>query len=404
MPPRLLLTALLLSTVACGSSGRIDVPIRGSDARPADSGVPQDGATPSEGGLPIEDVGPAPDDAAAPEADAGEVARDAEPARDAVVAPDAIVAADAPSAPDAEVGRDAVAADAQPVPSRPLLVAVGYGRRRLISRDGMTWTNDVVVDPNGGDDNNLLRGVGWGDGRFIAVGGAAQGRTLASVDGVAWNVEVTGISSFLSDVDFGNGVWVAAGGNGLRVRSLDHGASWVDATPYYSGHFRGLAFGNGVFVAVGHTYGARTVGLVARSTDGRMWTTQEQGTLSGLSRVVFGNGVFVAHGQRRLTTTTDGASWTEVSLAATEYYGVSFAGGEFLANANDGLWRSSDGRAWTRIPGFAPGSIARLGATGPYVGAVWQSQRYTSPDLRSWTRSGTDDGPAITEIVEGDVP
>src|SRR5688572_22291212 len=38
----------------------------------------------------------------------------------------------------------------------PIFVAVGYGGRRMSSLDGVTWDNDIIVDPNGGDDNNLF--------------------------------------------------------------------------------------------------------------------------------------------------------------------------------------------------------------------------------------------------------
>ena len=55
------------------------------------------------------------------------------------------------------------------------------------------------------------------------------------------------------------------------------------------------------------------------------------------------------------------------------------------------------------VAGFAPGAIAHAGTT--YVGNVWRSQRWITSDIATgWMRTGTDDGPAFTEIVVGDVP
>src|SRR5688572_7264580 len=40
----------------------------------------------------------------------------------------------------------------------PVIVAVGYGHRRMRSLDlGLTWVDVVEDDPDGGDDENLLR-------------------------------------------------------------------------------------------------------------------------------------------------------------------------------------------------------------------------------------------------------
>jgi hypothetical protein len=62
-------------------------------------------------------------------------------------------------------------------------VAVGYGGRRVRSTDdGVTWTDDVSIDPSGGDDLSLLRTIAWGNGLFVAAGW----RIMTSPDGVTW--------------------------------------------------------------------------------------------------------------------------------------------------------------------------------------------------------------------------
>src|SRR5204863_5090657 len=77
-------------------------------------------------------------------------------------------------------------ADGQPssdaLAGRLMAVVVGYGGRRVSSTDGVTWENFQQLNPNGGDDADLLRGVAFGGGTFVAVGGS----TFTSPDGVVW--------------------------------------------------------------------------------------------------------------------------------------------------------------------------------------------------------------------------
>lgn len=286
----------------------------------------------------------------------------------------------------------------------PVLVAVGYGNRRTSTFDGVTWGDDQVVDPNGGDDNNLLRGVGFAEGRFVAVGGGGEGQSWVSDDGRSWHHHVTALRAFLSDAVYGNGRWVAAGGNGVRLYSVDRGESWTGDPGYYAGHFRGISFGNGVFVAAGHRYGDSTDGLTAVSSDGEAWEILEHDGLLGFSGVTFGNGVFVATGRGgRVAVSVDGRSWDEITLGGTYFEAPSFTAGEFMVPSAEGLWHSADGRNYTRIDGFVPSGV--LFAFGEYRGGTWQSQRWATPALGTpWVRTHGDDGPAFTELILGWVP
>ena len=295
--------------------------------------------------------------------------------------------------------------DAQPLdagPSgTPVLVAVEYGNRRTSTFDGVTLGDDQVVDPNGGDDNNLRRGVGYGDGRFVAVGGGGEGQSWVSDDGRTWHHHATALRAFVSDAVYGNGRWVAAGGNGLRLYSVDRGETWSGDPGYYAGHFRGITFGNGVFVAAGHRYGDSTDGLTAVSSDGEAWEILEHDGLLGFGVVTFGNGVFVATGRGgRVAVSVDGRSWDEVNLGGSSYEAPTFSAGEFLVPSAEGLWHGPDGRNYTRIDGFAPSGVVQ--AFGEYRGVTWQSQRWATPTLgTAWARTHGDDGPAFTELIVG---
>ena len=126
-----------------------------------------------------------------------------------------------------------------------------------------------------------LRGVAFGNGRFVAVGG--DGTIVHSSDGDSWQQATNNATSnWLLGVAFGNGRFVAVGFDGTIVHSSD-GDSWQQpptrrprnrsvASPSATGAssrsgrhdrpqqrrrllMRGVAFGNGRFVAVG---GARS--------------------------------------------------------------------------------------------------------------------------------------------------
>lgn len=228
-----------------------------------------------------------------------------------------------------------------------MFVAVGYGGRRMSSLDGATWSNDIVVDPNGGDDNNLFRGLGYGDGVFVAVGGSSSGQIFTSLDGANWTPQIPA-SSWLGDVTFIDGVFVAAGGNGARQRSSDGGVTWTDEGPYFAGHFRGIASGNGVVVAAGHTYNTDPfVGLTARSTDaGATWETEQTGG-PAFGSIAFGAGVFVAVGADGCRRSSDGSAWADCGIAGGGLDRVVFANGEFLVPDAAGYHRSADGAAWS---------------------------------------------------------
>lgn len=282
----------------------------------------------------------------------------------------------------------------------PLFIAVGYGGRRISSIDGLTWANDVIVDPNGGDDNTLFRGVGYGDGLFIAVGGSSEGQIATSTDGITWEFHTPG-SSWLGDVAYlggAGGVFVTAGGNGLRLRSADGGVTWTDEPGYYAGHFRGIAAGGGRAVAAGHTYGNSNEGLTSTTTDGITWTEELTGG-APFNSIAFGAGVFVAAGNQRCAVSSDGTEWQPCALTAADLDRVTFVAGEFVIRDGSGFHRSSDGATWEHVDGDGP--TANAFGANTYVGASWPDKLWSSPDLITWTLQQENIGPAFTDIEFG---
>lgn len=219
----------------------------------------------------------------------------------------------------------------------PVIVAVGYGGRRMRSLDlGDSWTDLIEDDPNGGDDPNLLRAATFAQGLFVAVGW----RIWTSADGAAWTERTVDGQQWCGGVAYGNGRFVCAGGCGSTLRSND-GLSWQsagDATPAGCTHIRSLAFGAGVFVAFGDG------GFAVTTTDGETWTPEQA---VGGRDVVHRSGEFIANGDGVHYTSPDGLSWTEHSGEANTH---DFGHGVYLRGQWKGkIERSTDGNAWSSV-------------------------------------------------------
>jgi hypothetical protein len=280
----------------------------------------------------------------------------------------------------------------------PIFVAVGYGGRRMSSVDGQSWQNDIVVDENGGDDNNLFRGVGYANGLFVAVGGSSEGQIFTSTDGATWTPQTPG-GSWIGDAVFVGGAWVAAGGNGLRQRSGDDAVTWTNEAPYYAGHFRGIAAGNGIAVAAGHTYGeSPDVGLVSVTTDaGLSWSEPATGGPQ-YGSIAFGAGVFVAAGGDGCQSSSDGVTWSDCGIGGG-LDRVIFTNGEFFIPDGEGYHHSADGSAWSHVE--APRKGLQTFGLGLYLATSWPDRIETSNDLQSFTVVNQDTGPAIVQIELG---
>jgi hypothetical protein len=120
------------------------------------------------------------------------------------------------------------------------IVAVGYGGLRIVSHDlGITWQDESHWGESGGDDNNLLRSIAYGNGVWVAGGW----RYVTSTDGVKWTdhgMTVDAVAAvpcnIIESIAFGQGRFVGACGDNL-VWSTD-GLAWkkLGPTPGIKGH------------------------------------------------------------------------------------------------------------------------------------------------------------------------
>lgn len=228
-------------------------------------------------------------------------------------------------------------------------VAVGVGVIRW-STNAINWSAASV--PASIPSTLRLRGVGAGNGLFVAVGEA--GTFLTSPDGKTWTDRGAGerTGGNLAEVAHDSGLFVAVGGgdtNAAIVTSPD-GFVWtrrdpgVPVTMLY-----GLCHGQDQFVAVGSS------GRILTSPDGVQWRSRPSGTTLDLHHVAFGGGTFVACGangaftQRTILTSTNGSNWTvRLTESGPPFEACAYGDGQFVMVGGNGTIRTStNGIQWT---------------------------------------------------------
>ncbi|MFK8001741.1 MAG: WD40/YVTN/BNR-like repeat-containing protein [Polyangiales bacterium] len=287
-----------------------------------------------------------------------------------------------------DVGTDAGEADGGPDASIPVgsptWVIVGNWGYRATTTNGRDYS--VIAGPVQDSDHtpDLLRGVGFGEGAFIAVGGDRNSMIMRTRDGVTWEEDLYPEGrDWMGDVAFGNGRWVAVGGNGRTAVSEDGGDTWREGAERLPRAGRRIAFLNGQFVAVGDG------GMVATSSDGDTWSDQGQGGERGINQLAYGRGLYVVGSQNwngsgfdiRCYTSPDAETWTECPFLADidRLSNIALLGGDVVVTTNSGyeLW---DGSSWNHDETELPSAV--LGAESEYVGAQG-TRRYYGADWRA---------------------
>lgn len=275
-----------------------------------------------------------------------------------------------------------------------MFVAVGDAGRRTVSPDGVTWMHDSWEPGNEGDNDRLFRGVAYGGGLYVAIGGSQIARVSVTRDGSSWT-EAALEGGFLEGIAYGAGFWVAAGANGRTIRSRD-AATWIDPQIDYGPHFRSMKFGNGRFVAVGDRGRRRT------TLDGLTWTDNVEGG-AGFQDLAFGDGRFVAVGyEGRRVVSEDGATWMFDVTGGDQLHAVAYGNGRFVAIGGARVAVSSNGgETWVEQPGPPLNRISFGNAS--FVATGWQDTRWTSPDGLVWQEvAGGVTDPGYGAITFGD--
>jgi hypothetical protein len=163
---------------------------------------------------------------------------------------------------------------------------------------------------------------------------------------------------------YGAGLWVmilpgATASSTAYLSSSSDGTNWTDRT-IPAGVYSGVAFGNGLFVAPRGTH-------AAISSDGITWSSVSLPSIgSGQSTggIAFGNGMFVVSASSgdgsviRIFRSTDGSTWTSHAVNFVSA-AITYAAGLFAATAptsSTDVWTSGNGTSWTL--GVLPASDA----------------------------------------------
>lgn len=292
---------------------------------------------------------------------------------------------------------DTYGANTQNSLSRPIELTVGIkfnSSLKITATPVNTYSN-----PNSWDLANLptpsLSNVAFGNGVYVAVG---SGSFATSTDGITWTTRTSPSGLNHNGITFGSGLFVTTVSNGITSTSIytsTDGITWTARTSPSTG-YQGVFFGNSLFVAFGST-------IVSTSTDGITWTsrTAPSGAWSGCSYgaskfVLVSNGTAAAY-------STDGATWTltsngisggsrAVAFGNGIFVAVGGGGSNYASSSTDGItWtaRSVDSVSWQNVQ-FGNGQFIAVAASGTgnrimssADGITWTAR--TSPANNSWT-------------------
>ncbi len=283
----------------------------------------------------------------------------------------------------------------------PVFVAMGYGGFRTISCDnGLTWVNDQQEAANGGDDGNLVRGLAFGAGKFVAaVGGGGVRKLWVSEDGVTWNKQTFKDGNGYSDVAYGIGKFVAGGGH-VSIVSSD-GATWGnEGTMGTGGILRNLAFGN---ISGGRFVGVGDQGRRMNSTDGITWGAQVQEG-PDLHGIDFGAGVFVATADAGGTRYSEdgGATWKSGSVnGASGVRGILYDGKRFIVTTAGNTFTSTDGKSWQSNNASGGPDAFAVNNDGKHYAGTRGKDYFHSTDGITWQRVRNGSGQDITRVKFG---
>ncbi len=280
-----------------------------------------------------------------------------------------------------------------------LYVAVGYGGRRMTSRDGLTWENVQQWAEKGADDSNNLMGLAFGHGKFVCVGGGGwsketqAGHILVSTDGKEWR-EVAKYPFRVNPVLFLGDRFVAGGPSRQLLTSAD-GEKWEEGDkinlpseiPGWAFWFRQGTAGNGVYALMGNAGNGQKTWWCLTTRDGKKIESLSL-TAPGTKGLAFGAGKFVAVDAQTLSISTDAQQWQPVSeVPQDEFRGVIWNGKMFVLTGKAGTYSSADGAVWKPFGKAPPGTIVCADEKG-FISTGWPGKMFFSADGQTWKPTG----------------
>jgi hypothetical protein len=236
----------------------------------------------------------------------------------------------------------------------------------LVSTNGRSWR---VIQTN----ELGFHSIAAAAGRIVVT--ADAGSIFVSSDGERWMTANSSGTDALRGVVYGNGLWVAVGDRGSILTSSD-AENWAVLNEAIGSrfHLTAVAFGDGRFVAVGGDH----LAYAFCSSDGLKWTRTPLQPSSIPFAVAYGNGRFIAIGNAlRTYLSTNGQDWRSTEHVGMGGRSLTYAQGRFLAAGDGGIFSSHDGLTW--VSDFPLGAFSRPSslldiayADGNYVAVGYQ--------------------------------
>ena len=281
-----------------------------------------------------------------------------------------------------------------------LFVAAGGGHDPVLQRgfgailtstDGVHWTQQ-----RSGTSDNSLSEIVYGNGLFVVASGS--GTILVSPDAVNWSTKASGGFGGIAvtGLAYARGLYLAVGPLGIRA-STD-GAAWTNRVS--SLDTQAIAYGNGLFVAVS------SGGQVQTSADGLKWTRRGTTGAGNLMDLSYGNGLFVAVGTGALLVSTNGLNWLNLVSAVTTTIleGAAYGQGTFVAVGFGGtILHSTDGARWSLSASTQSADLFSVAyGGGIFVATGQQGTILASTNGLDWfTATNTGTG-AFLDVTYGD--
>jgi len=273
-----------------------------------------------------------------------------------------------------------------------------------ISKDGEEWERvfeggKVQDDFTHGNDN-LIRGVTYGEGKFVAAGNKGIG-VMLSEDGESWrhvHPEIGegpgGFCVAYTDGKFlvptashfhfspDGETWERTNMSGLLKEKHGVGA-WGNEG---AGHVRKVVGQNGVFVFAG----GRRFGSTA---DGKTFLFHEilpPGEKRGGYNLLAGNGRFLFLQETGHQTSTDGVNWeplvigTDDPEVVKEQTGGVWTGDEFIVKGGEAIYHSKDGLEWEKKEVESGSPAITTAGNGLLFGNIWKAFRISKDGGKSW--------------------
>jgi hypothetical protein len=203
---------------------------------------------------------------------------------------------------------------------------------------------DVSLKENLDYEANPLFGIAYGNGKYLAVGG--NGIIKISTDGEKWIQSSSGTNNQLRAIVWGGDKFIAVGLNGTILTSPD-GIIWTARVSGVTETLYSIAWNGSKFVVVGSAKGSPNT--ILTSNDGINWTHISSGKGFDLYCVIWGNGEFVAVGNSgTILTSPDSYNWTLQNGNSNTLWGIAWNGSKYVAvGVNGTIANSSNGINWT---------------------------------------------------------